>query len=148
MNEDLKLKGSLTIQHFNKNNELVEELRFHNLIVNVGKAQIASLIGGLGANPFTYVAVGTGTTAAAATDTALETEVARVQTTNSLTTTSVTNDTAHFEGTIDFTSSYAITEYGLFDASTGGNMLNRAVKSAINVSNGDSIKVLWDVQTQ
>ena len=148
MNEDLKLKGELTVQHFNKNKELVEELRFPNLIVNVGKSQMANLLGGLGASSFDYVAVGTGTTTPAATDTALEAEVVRVQTTNSLITTDVTNDTVQFEGTVDFTSSYAITEYGLFDASTGGNMLNRAVKSALNVGNGDSIKVVWKVQVQ
>jgi hypothetical protein len=42
--------------------------------------------------------------------------------------------------TIPFTSSLAITEHGLFSASSSGTLFDRSVFSAINVVNGDSIQ--------
>lgn len=90
---------------------------------------------------------GTGTTAAAVTDTALQTEVApttaggRTVGTESRQTTTVTNDTYQVQGTVTQSAAgpVAITEAGLFDAVSGGNMLLHAVFSAINTSLGESI---------
>jgi hypothetical protein len=42
--------------------------------------------------------------------------------------------------TIPFTGSFAITEHGVFSASSAGTLLDRSVFSAINVVNGDSIQ--------
>jgi hypothetical protein len=88
---------------------------------------------------------GTGTTAAAVTDTALVTEAApttgggRTVGTESRTTITVTNDNYQVVGTVTAVSSLAITEAGLFDAVSGGNLLIRSQFAAINVSAGDSI---------
>jgi len=118
-----------------------------NLVVDAGKAAVASRINGAGGEAlFNYVAVGTGTTTPAATDTALQTEVARQAATVSRVTTSVTNDTAKMETTFNFTASYAITEAGTFNASTGGTMLNRHTFSAINVNSGDALTISVEIQ--
>ena len=45
--------------------------------------------------------------------------------------------------TISFTSTLAITEHGIFSASSAGTMFDRSVFSAINVVNGDSIQWTW-----
>lgn len=88
---------------------------------------------------------GIGTTAAAVTDTALVTESApttgggRTVGTESRTTISVTNDNYQVAGTVTAGSGLAITEAGLFDAVSAGNMLIRSVFSAVNVVSGDSI---------
>lgn len=90
---------------------------------------------------------GTGTNAAAVADTTLQTEVApttsggRTVGTESRVTTTITNDTNQVVGTVtqNQTGPVAITEAGLFDAVTAGNMLIRSVFSAINTSSGDSI---------
>lgn len=90
---------------------------------------------------------GTGVTAAAVTDTALGTEVApttaggRTVGTESRVTTTVTNDTNQVVGTVTQTLAgpVAITEAGLFDAVTTGNMLIRSVFSAVNTSLNDAI---------
>ncbi|MCD6583644.1 MAG: hypothetical protein J7K71_03045 [Candidatus Omnitrophica bacterium] len=95
---------------------------------------------------FTYVAIGTGTTSPSASDTVLGNEVSRVSATVGRTTTSVTNDTATFDATFSFSSSYAITEAGIFNASSGGTMLARQTFSAINVASGDTLKISWKVQ--
>lgn len=88
---------------------------------------------------------GIGTGAAAVTDTALGTESApttsggRTVGTESRTTVTVTNDNNLVTGTVTAVSTLAITEAGLFDAVTSGNMLIRAVFSAVNVVATDSI---------
>lgn len=88
---------------------------------------------------------GIGTAAAAVTDTALGTESApttaggRTVGTESRVTTTVTNDTNQVVGTVIAGGTLAITEAGLFDAVTTGNMLIRAVFAALNVVISDSI---------
>jgi len=88
---------------------------------------------------------GIGTTAAAVADTALQTESApttsggRTVGTETRATTTVTNDTYQVAGTVTATSSLAITEAGLLDAVSAGNLLIHAIFSAVNVNSGDSI---------
>lgn len=88
---------------------------------------------------------GTGTTGATTGDTALETEAApttsggRTVGTESRVTTTATNDTNQVTGTVTAGGSLAITEAGVFDNVTAGNMLIRSVFSAVNVLSGDSI---------
>lgn len=97
---------------------------------------------------------GTGTTAAAVTDTALQTEVApttsggRTVGTESRVTTTQTNDTYQVVGTITQTAAgpVAITEAGLFDNVTAGNMLMHAVFSAVNTSLGDSLTLTFGLK--
>ena len=142
----LVLRGIILIEHYGKDGKLKDRRVLKNVITNVGKAQVAGLINGVVTTPFKYIAVGTGTTAASASDTALGSEVARVAATVGRTTTTVTNDTATFDATFSFTASYAITEAGIFDASAGGNMLSRVTFAAINVASGDSLKISWKIQ--
>lgn len=125
-----------------------------NLVVDAGKAGVASRINGAGGEAaFTYVGIGIGVTAAAAGDTALQTERDETGAANtnhksgtaSRVTTDVTNDTAQLVATFNFTASLAVTEAGMFNASPNGVMLARQVFSAINVVNGDSLQVTWKI---
>lgn len=129
-----------------------------NLITNAGKAAVASRINGSGSEAvFASIGQGTGTTAAAAGDTALQTEVTAsggaasgvhvvAAATASRTTTTVTNDTATFVGTVSITGTIAVTESGVFNATTNGTLLARQVFSAINVVNGDSLQYTWNIK--
>lgn len=123
-----------------------------NLVTNAGFAGIASRINGAGSEAaFTYIAVGTGTTAAAVGNTTLETETAasglsRVAATASRVTTTQTNDTAQLVTTFTVTGTVAVTESGVLNASSSGVLLCRQVFSAINVVNGDSLQVTWKVK--
>jgi hypothetical protein len=124
-------------------------LNVANLVTSAGKAGIASRINGSGGEAaFTYIAVGTGTTAAAAGDTALQTEsstngLSRANSTASRVTTTVTNDTAQLVNTFSVTGTVAVTESGVLNASSVGTLLARQVFSAINVVNGDSLQITW-----
>ena len=123
-----------------------------NLVTNAGKAGVSSRINGAGgAAAFTYIALGTGTTAAAATDTTLQTELStsglgRANSTATQVTTSVTNDTAQLVNTFSVTGTAAVTESGVLNAASVGTLLCRQVFSAINVVNGDSLQITWKVQ--
>ena len=125
---------------------------FRNLVTNAGFAGAAGRLMGSGAPAaFTYIAVGTGTTAAAVTDTALQTEtttsgLARANGTVSLVTTTVTNDTAQVTNTFSVTGTVAVTESGVLNAASAGTLLTHQVFSAINVASGDSLQVTWKVQ--
>ena len=141
--EKMKMCGAVTIV---KNGEVVHKLR--NVITNTGIAEVSGLIlsdtqGSKTA--FDYIGIGTGTTAEAATDTALETEQMREQGTGTQTTTTVTNDTAHIEATFNITSTLAITESGVLNSAASGTLLNRKTFAVVNVSNGDTLVVKWDI---
>lgn len=122
-----------------------------NLVVDAGKAGVASRINGAGSeSAFTYIAVGTGTTSPTASDTTLETELSadglsRASATASRVTTDVTDDSARLVNTFSVTGTQAVTESGMFNAASSGVMLARQTFSAINVENGDSLQITWTI---
>ena len=116
------------------------------LLVNAGKAIVTNRIKGSGTEPL-YVAWGTGAGTTAATDTTLFTETGtRTSGTSTQQTTSVTNDTYQVVGTMTAGGTLAITNAGLFDASTVGNLFVKGDFSTINLSSGDSIQ--FTIKTQ
>lgn len=109
------------------------------VLLNGGKAITTNRLKGSGTEP-NYVAVGTGAGTAAATDTTLFTEVeTRVAGTSTQQTTTTTSDTYQVVGTVSITATRALTNAGLFDASSSGNMLMKGDFSTINLVNGDAI---------
>lgn len=148
-NTRVRMKDNVSYKLFDKDGNLKEERDISNLITNAGFAGVASRINGDGSEAaFTYIALGTGTTAANVADTTLETEITtgggeRANSTVSRVTTDVTNDTAQLVETFAFTSSFAVTESGVLNAASTGVLLARQVFSAINVANGDSLQVTW-----
>lgn len=149
--EGLHLRGAFEVLHLRGGN-VIDRREVKNLVVSAGKALAAGLLNSALATPAKYIAIGTGTTAAAAGDTALQTEITTgggaraLATTLDRVTTTVTNDTARAILTFSFTSSFAVTEAGLLDATSGGNLLCRQVFSAVNVVNGDSLQITWKIQ--
>lgn len=112
------------------------------VVTDIGMGIVTNRIKGAGTEP-NNIGWGTGATAAAVGNTALETARAEARTVGTSTReqTNVANDTYQVVGTITASgSSAAITEVGLFDASTAGNLFLRGTFSAINVSVGDSIE--------
>lgn len=155
MKNGFKLKGVIRIRKLSADGRVLEESTVDNLVVNAGKAEVAQLIGaGLGGTAFQYIAIGTGTTAESATDTAMEIEIARKAATVTNTTTTVTNDTAQFVATFSssdgLSGTAAVTEYGLFNDATAGDMLSHAIKAAKNMDwdAGEQLEVTWTVQVQ
>ena len=128
------------------------EKNVSNLITNAGRGLISGLINGSGSPAAaTYIAVGTGSTAANVTDTTLQTEsstagLSRAAATVSLVTGSVTNDTAQMLKAFSVTGSVAVTESGVLNAASTGTLLCRQVFAAVNVVNGDTFTVTWQIK--
>tara|TARA_R100000654_G_C2673613_1_gene126424 strand:+ start:351 stop:776 length:426 start_codon:yes stop_codon:yes gene_type:complete len=137
INDDLKLKGKLQIA---LNGETVQEV--DNLVVTAGKGYVASRMKDASATAMSHMAIGSGSTAAAASQTALGTQLGRV----SLTSTSVSGAVVTYVATFAAgTGTGAVTEAGLFNASSSGTMLCRTVFSVVNKGANDSMTITWTV---
>ena len=137
INDDLKLKGKLAISI---NGEVVQEV--NNLVVTAGKGYVASRIKDASATAMSHMEIGSGSTAAAASDTALGSALGRV----SLTSTNVSSAVVTYVATFGAgTGTGAVTEAGLFNASSGGTMLCRTVFSVVNKGSADSMTITWTV---
>ena len=116
------------------------------IIPDTGMAIVTDFLAALGATVPKWIDWGTGTTTPVAGNTALETvksDEARTVGIGSQATTNTTDDTYQVVGTITCAlSGAAITEVGLFDALTTGNLFLRGTFSAINVNVGDSIEFI------
>ncbi len=124
---------------------------FNNGITNAGLAQLALLAGDASAVPFTYLAVGTSTTAFAVGQTTLGAEITtggleRAAATVSRTTTSVSNDTLSLVKTWTSSATHAVEEIGAFNASSAGTMLCRALPVATkNVVSGETLAATYTI---
>lgn len=137
LNDGLKLTGKLTIAI---NDEIVQEVP--NLVVTAGKGYVASRMKDTSATAMSHMAIGTGSTAAAAGNTALGSESART----ALTSTTVSGaDIVYVDTFAAGTGTGAITEAGIFNASSGGTMLCRTVFSVVNKGANDAMTITWTV---
>jgi len=137
LNDGLKLTGKLTIA---LNDEIVQEVP--NLVVTAGKEYVASRMKDTSASAMSHMAIGTGSTAAAASQTALGSESART----GLTSTTVSGaDIVYVDTFAAGTGTGAITEAGIFNASSGGTMLCRTVFSVVNKGASDAMTITWTV---
>ncbi len=140
LKEKLKVTGRVKI-HIN--GKLVEEI--DNLVVTTGKEWIASKFYAAGSpgDDMSHIGIGTGTTAADVSDTALETPIgARA----ALTSTTVSTNTVEYVATIAAgIGTGAITEAGVFNALTSGTMLCRTTFGVITKGTDDSLTVTWTI---
>lgn len=124
-----------------ENGNIKDERHVKNLVVNAGLAFIADQLSTTpGATKMTHMEIGTGTTAAAAGDTALQTALDRNAVT-SLTDSGAVLTAVGTWAAGDGTG--AITEAGVFNAGAAGTMLARAVFSVINKGASDTLTITW-----
>lgn len=137
INDALKMKGRLQIH---VNDELVQEV--DNLVVTAGKGYVASRMKDTSATAMSHMAIGSGSTAAAAGDTALGNELGRVALTSTTVSGAVVTYVASFPAG---TGTGAVTEAGILNASSSGTLLCRTVFSVVNKGASDSMTVTWTV---
>lgn len=148
--ETIKIKGQIDFK-LTRADGSVKEWSVNNLITSAGKAEIANLVGNVSTpTAFSYMAVGTSSTAVSASHTALQAEISsnglsRASATVSRTTTTVTNDTLTFSKTFTVTGSSTIEEIGIFNASSSGTMIGRALTGSVSVVNGDQFQATYNV---
>ena len=141
INDTIKVTGELKVT-LTKPDGNVHETVVPNIVVTDGKEYIASRMKDASATAMSHMAIGTGSTAAAAGDAALGTEAGRV----ALTSTTVTSNAVAYVATFPAgTGTGAITEAGIFNASSSGTLLCRTVFSVINKGAADTLGITWTV---
>jgi len=142
--ESLKATGALRVVLTDENGVVKEDVNLKNLVVNTGLNYIVSRMKDTTDTAMSHMALGTGTTSAAANNTALETAISGGRV--SLTSTTVSTNTITYVASFPAgTGTGAVTESGIFNASSGGTMLCRTVFPVVNKQSGDSMTVTWTV---
>ena len=117
------------------------------LLVDTGKAIVTNYLAGGAATQPKYVGWGTGAGTTTATDTTLFSETgSRTTGTATQQTTTTTNDTYQVIGTLTASGSVTITNAGLFDANTSGNLFVKGDFTGIGLTSGDSIQFTFKTQ--
>ncbi len=142
MNDGLKLRGDVALVLRDKDGNVKDERNIKNLIVDSGLNFICDRMKN-DETAMTHMALGSGSTAAAAGDTTLGSQLGSREALDSDTVSSNTiTYTASFEAS-DATG--AVTEAGIFNAASGGTMLCRTVFSVVNKGADDSLSVTWTI---
>jgi hypothetical protein len=151
-----QLKAQLTLQVVHQDGSLGETRQIKNLIVNAGENFLVDAWqNSVELETMKFHGIGTGATAAAEGDTALQTELTtqynpdNTRATGSLGEGAGTN-VFRTVGTNTVDATVAITEWGLFTqaATGGGTIWSRTVFSAINLSSGDSLQTTYDLTVE
>lgn len=139
------LVGRVEVVLRDKDGSVKARKRFRNMIVTAGKNWFANYLGA-GSPPakMSHIAIGTGTTTPAVGNTALVTETGtRVSVAHSYT--GAKWKMVGTFGASNPTTAQAITESGVFNASSGGTMLCRQTFAAINKGTADSLEITWEI---
>ncbi len=138
INDDFKITGRLIIE---KNGKVVQEV--DNLVVTIGKEWVIDRMRNLN-TVMTHMELGTNNTGATdATKIALGTVISGSRTT--LTTTSSGTSITYACTFAAGTGTGAVTEAGIFDAASSGDMLARTVFAVVNKGASDSMTITWTV---
>ena len=142
MKDSLKLTGAVSLVLRDKDGNVKQTKEAKNLIVDTGLNFICDRMKD-DETAMTHMALGSGTTAAAAGDTALGSQLgSRV----SLTSSTVTDNQIVYLCSFPAGSGTgAVTEAGIFNAASAGTMLCRVVFSTVNKSADDTLQITWTI---
>tara|TARA_B110000093_G_scaffold152330_1_gene167281 strand:- start:29 stop:487 length:459 start_codon:yes stop_codon:yes gene_type:complete len=146
INENLKLSGQLNIVLTDKAGIVKEQREVKNLVVNAGLAYIISRMLNTSKSVMSHMALGSGTTAAAASQTDLGTTLGSREALTSSTITGSNSEKVVYVATFDAgDATGAVSEAGVFNATTSGDMLCRTVFSVVNKQADDTLSVTWTI---
>jgi hypothetical protein len=141
--DNMKAKGRLNIVLKDENGNIKDQREVDNLVVSAGLDYIASRMKDATATAMSHMALGSGTTAAAAGDTDLESVLGSRE---ALDSTTVTDNTVQYVASFEAgDATGAVTEAGIFNASTAGSMLCRTVFSVVNKGANDTLSITWTI---
>ena len=142
--DTMKATGKVNVVLKDEHGNVKEDFTVNNLVVDTGLDFIASRMKDATATVMSHMEVGTDSTAAGASDTALGAAVSGSRT--ALTSTTVTDNSVAYVCTFGAgTGTGALTEAGIFNASSGGTLLCRTVYSTINKGAADSMTITWTI---
>ena len=143
INDKLKLRGDVALVLKDKDGNIKDSREIHNLVVSTGLTFICSRMAGTSAGVMSHMALGSGTTAAAAGQTDL---VSILGSREALDSTSASSNTITYVSSFEAgEGTGAVTEAGVFNASSSGTMLCRTVFPAVNKQADDTMSVTWTI---
>lgn len=146
INENLKLTGTLDIVLRDKDGNVKDTREVKNLVVNAGLAYITSRMVGTSKSVMSHMALGSGTTAAAAGQTDLVSILGAREALDSSTVSGTNNEKVVYVSTFEAgDATGAVTEAGIFNALTGGDMLCRTVFAVVNKQADDTLAITWTI---
>jgi hypothetical protein len=146
INENLKLSGQLNIVLKDKTGTVKEQREVKNLVVDTGLAFIISRMTGTSKAVMSHMALGSGTTAAAAGQTDLVSVLGAREALDSTTIAGSNNEKVVYVSSFEAgDGTGAVTEAGIFNASSSGDMLCRTVFSVVNKAADDTLSVTWTI---
>lgn len=152
MNDDIKVQGRVRLIIKDKDGNVKSDTGWlKNKITNAALAVFSGLVGNTGSQTaFSYLAVGTSSTATSASHTTLQAEItdsglARASATVSRSTTTQTNDTLQLDKTWTVTGTKSIEEIGVFNAASSGVMGGRVLTTTKSVTSGDSVVATYKI---
>jgi len=143
LNETLKLKGRVNLVLKDKDGNVKETRDIDNLVVTTGLGYIASRMKDATATAMSHMALGSGTTSAAAGDTDVESILGSREALDS--TTVSANAVTYIASFEAGDGTGAVTEAGLFNAASSGTMLCRTVFGVVTKSADDTMTVTWTI---
>lgn len=143
INDNLKLRGDVAIVVKDKDGKVKDSREIHNLVVSTGLEYICSRMAGTSASVMSHMAVGSGTTAASASQTDL---VSILGSREALDSTSASSNTITYVSSFEAgEGTGAVTEAGIFNASSSGTMLCRTVFAVVNKDADDTMSITWSI---
>jgi len=137
INDTLKLRGDVSIKLYDKNGKIKDQREITNLVVNSGLAFICSRMAGTSPAVMTHMGVGSGTTSAAAGQTAL---VSQLGSREALDSTNASANTIVFVCSLEAgDGTGAVSESGIFNAASSGTMLARVTFPVVNKQADDTM---------
>jgi hypothetical protein len=140
LQEDMQVRGELSIVVRDFEGKIKQTLHVPNLVVTNGKNYIASRMVGTASIVMNHMAIGTGTATPVVGNSTLGTEAGRVELSSFTASSNAVTATATFPAG---TGTGAVTEAGIFNASSSGAMLCRTTFPVVNKAAGDSIAITW-----
>lgn len=146
LNENLNVRGDLSIVLRDANGNVKDSREVNNLVVNAGLAYAISRMVGTAKAVMSHMAVGSGTTAAAGTQTDLVAILGSRKALTSTTISGTNNEKVVYVASFAAgESTGAVTEAGIFNAGSAGDMLCRTVFSVVNKGADDTLAITWTI---
>lgn len=146
VNDKLRMTGDVSIVLTGPDGQVKDSREIKNLVVNAGLAYVISRMVGTAKAVMSHMALGSGTTAAAAGNTDLESILGSREALDSTTISGSNNEKVVYVASFEAgDATGAVTEAGIFNASTAGDMLCRTVFAVVNKGANDSLTVTWTI---
>ena len=144
INDKLQMVGQVEMVLRDKDGNVKDTREIKNLVVNAGLAFVISRMAGTTKNVMSHMALGSSTTAAAAGQTDLLSILGSREALDSTTISGTNNEKIIYVSSFEAgDATGAVTEAGIFNAVTGGDMLCRTVFPVVNKQADDTLAITW-----